>query len=213
MKTRFFAGLSVIVMGLSGVWLAQPRDATEFIVAPKALSHKKLSVNEIKENIGKTTKQAFEHSTLVAQHVGMLQHLIADVHCAVQDQQPSVLKKMMTANAAYHRACGTLHQHLAVLQRKCSRIIEKLIDNEVPFKKASRGTLEATLQHLTAAQGTMQSCADKVQNFCNTASKSQQTGDQCHASLCKATQLLEEQTTLLKTSLTALNDDECLKNT
>jgi len=116
----------------------------DFIIKP--VTTKKLSVNALKENIGQATKTLFQTTTLMNKNLGSLHIDIAQAQTTFTSTKndklvPAVLEQATKITKTF----GMLQIEVASLQNKFSDIIEKLVENQAPFKKASRTDLEGAL--------------------------------------------------------------------
>jgi hypothetical protein len=108
----------------------QVKDATQaFVLNDSVKENKKYSKNELKENIGHITRDVFHITTHLERVLGAIQVSLAEQQ---SDVTPISTRKNM----------GLFYQQLSVLQDVCSDVIEKLVDNQRPFKKAGRQELQ-----------------------------------------------------------------------
>lgn len=106
--------------------LAQSQEASNFIVQSQATKTIKHSSNALKEMIGESARDVFKHSIKLAKQLGQAHVTLAS-----------------TKNIdGLHRELGAWQVELASLQSHCSTIVEKLIENKKPFKKASKQELQ-----------------------------------------------------------------------
>lgn len=221
-------------LSITGICSLYAKDTkvSEFVITPVAATKKNMSLNTLKEHIGKTTKQAFECTTEVGKYSGQALSALSRLQVAVVDNgshDQACLKEMLSASAAYNRALGNMQQKLAQLQQKCSLIVEKLIDNHVPFKKASKKILENTLALLTTTHQQLNACSRSLQKVNSDLKKTEfsmstnLSGSKPCAKVIKAdaavvvkavqgaTKVLQDKESILQQILTSFNADECLK--
>lgn len=189
---------------------------SEFVIAPAATTKKNVSLNTLKEHVGSTTKQLFESTTSVVKHLGQAQCGLARLQQGVADQDThsvGCLKEILCASAAYNRVLGDIADKLALLQQRCSSIIEKLIDNQAPFKKASKKNFQQSLAVLTTAHQHLETCLVTFQRVNNNLKKSGLAAAKVIASIQAATKELQAQDSIVQQVITSINTDHCLKNT
>jgi hypothetical protein len=201
MKIKLF----ILLAFCSGQLLAtDSKDANEFVIEAKPVKKKKMSSNELKEEIGQKTKQVFEHSTQLSEQLGKVQCSLSKVQqeAAKKADKPETTKNILLSSATVNQALGVINQEIASVQKMCSSVVEKLIDNHKPFKKASKTDLEQTLEQITSAQQTIQTSASSVREISTKTA----------SDISKLASVLGEEEKKLKTMRTALNNDACLKN-
>lgn len=123
--------------------------AKQFVITKNA-DTKRVSTNTLKERIGEETKRAFESTTLLTRQCGLLHESLADVQLAVvtpQDQKNNI--------ALAHKSAGGFLQQIAQLQSRFVKVIEQLLDNARPFKRAARNDLTQALLCMQSAAGTL----------------------------------------------------------
>jgi DNA anti-recombination protein RmuC len=204
-----------IIFGVCSLFLiAQATEKQDEFVFAKPGHQKKLSQSVLKEKIGTTTQELFDGTTLFGQTIGDVEIALSHAQCqcvTCKAHAHEALKKIMESCAACNRACGELHKKLAVMQRKCSAIGEKLIDNEKPFKHASKAMLESTLSVLSTTHQKLQQGVDKLHTmlpaFATAAS------ERVHESIQRVAQELQSLDHMMGGASSAFTTDECLKNT
>ena len=176
--------------------------ADEFIITPKKGEQKKLSQRTLKERIGTATKHVFESTTHINQVLGELQ-------CSLTQFQLSC-GTAVNSCAQCLNVTGDIYQRVAMLQRQCSSIAEKLIDNEQPFKRASKDNLQKTLNTIDVAQQQLHQRGTLLSKLaCD--SKKTDASSQC-TKLCQRTDLELKQLQDVMTRITTdFKADECLK--
>lgn len=121
----------------------------EFIIkSDDVRKTKKMSKNELKENIGQATKDAFNVSSVLGSSLGQLQQTVASLQtCACTKSSASVKNFQEFLQALGHLSLesGRMQVTLANIQQHFSQVVERLVDNKAPFKKAKPGDLNEAL--------------------------------------------------------------------
>ena len=112
--------------------------STQSFIIKESVNKKKYSTNELKEKLGSATESTFDYTTHVTEHLGKMQ-----VACAQH------AKSLGQESVSIHGALGRIQQTVACMQRRCSSVVKKLIDDQVPFKKAKKPMLNKALEVLT----------------------------------------------------------------
>lgn len=89
------------------------------------------SINTLKEEIGYASRDLFAVLTSVNRQAGLVQQKLG-----------------ATGSAQLHTDFGCLQVHIADMHHTLSAVLQALLDNQPPFKKAKRAALEACLQTL-----------------------------------------------------------------
>lgn len=116
-----------------------------FILPKQTTKHKKLSKNEVKEALGQEIRDAFTVATTLVKQAGLCQVAACDVEDAVHTRDAVAFEQLYKPVGSLHKNLGALHVEIAAVQQRFTILIERLIDNQKPFKKASRDTLNAAL--------------------------------------------------------------------
>lgn len=143
-KVFFFVGLSW-AMFFSNVYVAA---GESFILSKQTTKHKKLSKNEVKEALGQEIRDAFTIATTLVKQAGLCQIAACDVDDVVRARDVTAFEQHHKTIGLLHKNLGMLHVEVAAVQQTFTHLIERLIDNQKPFKKASRDTLNAALDVL-----------------------------------------------------------------
>jgi DNA repair exonuclease SbcCD ATPase subunit len=151
----------LLILGLQSPSIVFAADGSEFVLSALAADTKKRSRNELKEEIGQKIKQASQAATQLLQQLGKLQQDWGK-QLVVATKAPSNLQQRLQESGALHTACGAICLEVAALQRTYTAAIEKLIENQKPFKKAGRGDLSKTLAILTNTCQQLQSSARAI---------------------------------------------------
>ncbi len=107
-----------------------------FIVKPEEKKVSKHSPNALKELIGESFRDAFKHSIALGKELGQF-------HVAIAAKKEA---------GKLHQELGVWQIELAALQQHCSEVLEKLIENQKPFKKASKQELLDAHKNIQDAQ-------------------------------------------------------------
>jgi len=146
MKKVLFAVL--LSMPFATTLMAENND--EFLIKsePKQ-KNKKLSKNELKENIGQATQEAFDCSLSLSKSLGTFQLDLANLQVNVNSIESSKkLQELVQTSGKVNQETGKMQLALVSMQHQFSKIIEKLIDNRPPFKKAKTPELNEALSAL-----------------------------------------------------------------
>jgi len=202
MKKTFLSSLSTIfIMATSALCPTSVTQAQEFVIQPKeqAKKTKKLSVNELKERIGTTAKEAFDTSTTVLSQLGDCQINLAS---SLEKN-----KKAPVSSTSINQSSGELLKKIATIQMTFSQALEKLINNQKPFKKAGRADLEHALTTITQASVDMTSVAQQLHTIATDLQKESTIA----LALEKTKKSLEQQKVTLSAIDRRLATDSCLK--
>lgn len=202
MKKTFLIPLSIIfIVGISDPYLSSSTPTQEFVIQPKdqPKKTKKLSVNELKERIGTTTKEAFDTSTTVLSRLG-------DCHINLAASLEKN-KKNPVSSTCINQSTGDLLKKIAAIQMTFSQALEKLINNQKPFKKAGRADLEHALTSITQASVDMTNVSQQLHAIATDLQKEVTTP---HL-LEKTNKSLEQQKITLSAIDRRLATDSCLK--
>lgn len=126
-KIVWFCGLYLALVVSSTTVSA----ADQFVLSKPTHQDKKLSKNELKESIGQEIRDAFNVSTNINKQSGLCQIAMSKV-------DETAYKNIMPLQ----KTLGELSVELSAVQQKFSHLIERLVDNQKPFKKASHHSLE-----------------------------------------------------------------------
>jgi len=204
LKLKFLIAIAIFCLYPS-VKPTDTKEANEFIIAPTPAKKKKMSSNDLKEEIGQKTKQMFDQSTQFSTQLGKVQCTLSTVQQeAAKADKPEATKKALLASATINQSLGVISQEIASIQKICSSVVEKLIDNHKPFKKASKIELEQTLEQITTAHQTIQASSTRVSHVHSTCKSV--------VHIDKLARVLGDEEKKLKTMRTALNNDACLKH-
>ncbi len=113
----------------------QAQQASTFIVKSDEKKLNKHSANTLKEMLGETARDLFKHSISLSKQLGHF-------HVAIASKKET---------ARLHQELGTWQVEVASLQQHCSEVLEKLIENQKPFKKASKQELQGAYKRMQEA--------------------------------------------------------------
>jgi hypothetical protein len=110
---------------------------------------KKLSPNKLRESIGQEIRNAFTISNSISRCTGSCQITMSKLEEVFSKSDSGTsCDDVYRAAIPLQKTLGTLHMVLADVQQKFSQLIERLIDNQRPFKGASRDKLNSAWQTL-----------------------------------------------------------------
>jgi len=142
---KSYKSFIVLATVFMGTMICAQQDKQDFIIKP--VKTKKLSINVLKENIGQATKTLFQTTTSMNKQLGSLHIDIAHAQDGfTQTNNHKLAPTVLASSSRISKTFGTLQIEVASLQNKYSDIIEKLVENQAPFKKASRTDLEDALR-------------------------------------------------------------------
>ncbi len=183
-----FGFVLVALTTLFGVALC----ADQFVLPKQTNKDKKLSKNELKESIGQEIRDAFDISTNINKQSGLCQVAMCKVD-SLSYQNIVPLQKNL----------GELHIELAEIQKKFSCLIERLVNNQKPFKKTSRDNLDKSFCVLRDVKHGLKGCEVQLTSLNKRFTKDAEFG-----SFKKMTEHAVDE---LKKSVTCLNACEGLK--
>lgn len=194
----------LLILGLQGLGIVYAADGSEFVLAPTTIDTKKRSRNELKEEIGQKIKQASQAATQMLQQLGKFQQDFGKQLVVVGNTSAS-LQQRLQESGALHTACGSICSEVAALQHLYTAAIEKLIENQKPFKKAGRAELTKALTILTNTHQQLQRSARAIMCLQSPASAA---GGSCMVALTKK---LEQEQVKVHALVLAGQHDDCLK--
>ncbi len=204
---KLLIGLASFCFFFSGGWCygndtkILPTD--EFIIAPKKGEQKKVSQRTLKERIGTATKHVLDSTTQINQVMGELQSSLAQ-------RQLSGGVSGCTYTQCFKQT-GDMYQMVATLQRQCTSIAEKLIDNEPPFKKASRNNLQKALESVDMAQRQLHERWTMLSKIA-VDSKKPDASNHSTKLCCRTDAELKQLQTVMTNITSTFRADECLKH-
>lgn len=158
--------VSVVAFFLTLVMNVYSADAPQEFVIKKEEPSKELSgmsKNALKERLGDFTRRAFKQTTSLGCTIGAVQQRLARLCVSVRDQIKSKkdVHASLEISSKLHGAIGTLLIENATLQNKLSAVVENLIENQGPFKSASRTSLRESVMVIERLHKNL---AGRVQN-------------------------------------------------
>lgn len=118
-----------------------------FIVKQEDKKLTKHSANTLKEMLGEMTRDLFKQTISLHKQLGLF-------HVALDQKKDT---------GSLHKILGSWQVEVAQLQNHCSDILEKLIDNQKPFKKATKQELQAAYTSMQESMTVMTGLVAKVQ--------------------------------------------------
>lgn len=180
-----------------------------FVIQPSENKSKHYSRNELKESIGQVTKDAIHAVTYVGKHLGSVQTIVSDKYLG--DTQNNKNNNMLiTELLSEQKNIGQVHIELANIMQKFSWIIEKLVEDQRPFKKASRGDLQETLRVLEAGQTQFKNQIIELTKL-EESIKNNNSGQQ--GKLTFVCSIIQKHIGVCKSLLVTMNNTKCLKST
>jgi hypothetical protein len=156
-KYVFLCGLCCAAFGL--LTLAA---ADQFILPQQTHKQRRLSKNELKEAVGQGIRDVFTVLTALGKQAGLCQVAAREAEEAIHYNDAQSFKVMYRTVGSLQKSLGTLHVEVAELQQTFSHLIKRLIDNQKPFKKASRDTLNAAFHVLQDVRGGLKKHAGQI---------------------------------------------------
>lgn len=179
---------------------------SEFVIKDaKKTKQTDLSKNELKEKIGNRTKDAFDLATGIAQEIGTHLESIAAVQQSSSNATVALQGTLRTSAACTSTLAG-LQKECVFLQKTCSSIAEKLLDNKAPFKKAFRKDLAQTNTTLSSVLTSLQS----VKNVLGSVTTNLKKSKSVNALQSQQMFLAQQQQALLAVH-NMISKDACLK--
>ncbi len=183
-------------------------ESLPFVIQPSENKSKHYSRNELKESIGQATKDAIHAVTQAEKRIGSVQTVIAGKYLgdALYNKNNNVLLSELLLE---QKNIGQVQIELANIMQKFSWIIEKLVEDQRPFKRASRGDLQETLRVLESGHVLVKSqivdltrLEELVKN--NTTQQNK---------LAQVSSVIQKHVGACRSLLVTMNNTKCLKNT
>lgn len=130
----------------SSVVLAKGSQEQSFIVKQDDKKLSKHSANTLKEMLGESARDLFKQAIALSKQLGQC-HVVLD-----HNKEATAL----------HKALGAWQVEIANVQNHCSEILEKLIENQKPFKKATKQELQAAYTSMQEGMTTMNSLVASI---------------------------------------------------
>ncbi|QQR49389.1 hypothetical protein IPF37_00895 [bacterium] len=153
--------VSIFCMGLASVpALAESQD---FVIKKEEPASPLIgmSKNALKEHLGQLTRRVFGQTISLDCTLGAVQQRLARLCVTVREEikNNNDAHHSLTLSAKLHGAIGTLLIEKSTVQNKLSAVVENLIENQGPFKSASRKDLRASA---TIVEDLNKNLADRV---------------------------------------------------
>jgi hypothetical protein len=202
-----------IMHGLYADVAKEQAGGSEFVVQQPVSKNKSLSKNELKEHIGREIKTTFEYTTLIGQRLGQTQCLLSSFqqHTVKSDSVVASAQSLLSVSAQCNNVLGKMQKELSLLQQKCSGVVEKIIDNEAPFKKASRGNLDKSLTVIIDAHKQLVETTNKLQKLERDLSMDASSKQSDYNKINSISSVLKEQEKVIRVICASFAQDECLK--
>lgn len=159
LKKIIGASVFFIAFASASVWAV----AQEFVIKKEEpASHLTgMSKNALKEHLGQLTRRVFGQTTALDSTLGAVQQRLARLCVTVREEikNSNDMQNSLALSAKLHGAIGTLLIEKSTVQNKLSAVVENLIENQVPFKSASRKDLRASV---TVVEGLNKNLVDRV---------------------------------------------------
>lgn len=127
----------------------------EFLVKKVEIQEKEFSRSELKETFGEEVRLIVESTIQLMDAVGDLQvgliPLISDELRLVTISESDKKNDCIVGITDVQRGVGEICKMLASVQRILSASLEKLLDNQAPFKRASMPDLQGAVKVITAS--------------------------------------------------------------
>ena len=174
---------------------------------------KGMSKDALKERLGESTRDAFHNTTELSKGVGSLQMMFARKKKLEEDSEEKAVfdASLLQASLKVHEKVGSFQVELATLQKRFSHIIENLVDNQAPFKKAGKGSLQGAYKVMMQVD---QDLKKQVDGCSNLVKQMKQEKASSRLSVMKRIdQSCESYNSFLKQLHVTLDRHECLKKT
>ena len=127
----------------------------EFLVKKGEVQEQESSRSELKETFGEEVRLIVDATIQLMDAVGYLQvgliPLISDELRLVTTSESDKKNDCISGITDVQRGVGEICKTLASVQRMLSSSLEKLLDNEAPFKRASMPELQVAVKIITTA--------------------------------------------------------------
>lgn len=202
----------VVCIGLCGAGAVGVLDAQNFILPKQNVKQKKLSKNELKETLGQATKGAFNQTTELSRLLGSVQ-----VEMATLEEQGTknkiLLPDITQVIAPLLKELGFFHVHLSQMQSRFAHLVEKLVENQKPFKKASRDQLQDALNVMNSIAEFLQKQENGVQSFSGRLNKITKDNAQGRLVAFQSIEsMIKSDREQVQDLLKQLDQNDCLKN-
>jgi hypothetical protein len=125
----------------------------QFILTKNICVVKIKTKNELKEAIGQEIQELFTVTTNMNKNVGLCQITLGNFEEIIYKQKGPLFDKTYKNMIPLQKTFGLFHVEMAQVQQNLSCIVERLVDNQKPFKKASHDKLREALTFLQGSKG------------------------------------------------------------
>lgn len=167
-------------------------DAQSFVIK-QAENKKKYSSNELKEKLGAATEEVFDATTDVVEQMGIFQTVFSQHHVRYAHDSSTV-----------HASIGRIQQSIARVQRTCSSLVKKLVDNLPPFKKAKKPALQHALDTLITVREALTVGVQQIGSWCKTVANKAKAGSLKDSIVACEKKIVD--------ACAMIQQDECLKD-
>ena len=178
----------------------------EFILQEKASTKADLSKNELKQAIGDKTKNVFDVTMSIAQQIAFELDGVAAVGTQGCNGTLTLLQNTLKTCSSCTMVLAGLQKECVFVQKMCSHVAEKLLDNKAPFKKAFKKDLVQTEVALDGMIVILKNIQAVLNNFGRQPSKNKNT-----AQLATQLAVLEKQAVQMAKVHAFVTNDTCLK--
>ena len=199
-----------IAFASASVWAV----AQEFVIKKEEpASHLAgMSKNALKEHLGQLTRRVFGQTTALDSTLGAVQQRLARLCVTVREEikNSNDTQNSLALSAKLHGAIGTLLIEKSTVQNKLSAVVENLIENQVPFKSASRKDLRASV---TVVEDLNKNLVDRVATLQKIQEDMQKDLDAVGYKMLieRLGKAINNNVCLLKDVRTQFSSDGCLK--
>ncbi len=171
----------------------------------KSKNNYRLSKQALKEKIGETTRDLFHQTINLTSHLGRIQVGLSSSKSFVEKGEKKDNLKKHEWKQVVHKNMGVVQVRLSSLQRRFSQVLEKLLENAKPFKKADRGDLKNSYSLVQSIEKDLQNQMKSYQQFLVKVQKTDSDGKVMQQKAEKFAQSMQK-------IIEQVNKDECFKN-
>jgi len=184
--------------------------AAQDFVLKDTQPQKKYSTSKLKELIGQETKELFNQTTTMGITLADIHEKVASLHKTTLTSKTAPTK-ILEKTATLHGLCGKINKELAFVQQHCSSLIESLVDDCPPFKKATKNDLNEAFTSLGDVKKTMMQTITTCQRWCQEAHDVTATGKAIEKKMDALCKNLDTCAATLTSARTTMNGKQCLK--
>ena len=171
-----------------------------------------MSKNALKEHLGQLTRRVFGQTTALDSTLGAVQQRLARLCVTVREEikNSNDTQNSLALSAKLHGSIGTLLIEKSTVQNKLSAVVENLIENQAPFKSASRKDLRASV---TVVEDLNKNLVDRVATLEKIQEDMQKDLDAAGYKMLieRLGKAINNNVCLLKDVRTQFSSDGCLK--